>query len=171
MEQVTKPRMVAADTMNYWIERTPEALARMLKQIDVLVINDEEARQLSGEQNLVVAAEKVRAMGPETLVIKRGEHGVLLFSKDDRFAAPGYPLEKVIDPTGAGDSFGGGFAGYLASCRSLSDATLRQAIVIGSVMGSLCVEDFGTRRLEALSRDKVIERYREFKRLTQFEDL
>ncbi len=171
MEQVTKPRMVAADTMNYWIERTPEALARMLKQIDVLVINDEEARQLSGEQNLVVAAEKVRAMGPETLVIKRGEQGVLLFSKDDRFAAPGYPLEKVIDPTGAGDSFGGGFAGYLASCRSLSDATLRQAIVIGSVMGSLCVEDFGTRRLEALSRDKVIERYREFKRLTQFEDL
>jgi sugar/nucleoside kinase (ribokinase family) len=171
LEQVKKPRLVAADTMNFWIEGTPEPLAELLKRVDVLLINDEEARLLSGEYNLVRAAEKVRSMGPKTLVVKRGEHGVLLFGDGDRFAAPGYPLDTVIDPTGAGDTFGGGFMGSIASCRSSSNETLRQAIVFGSVLGSFCVEDFGTRRLEALNRDQVTDRYRDFKRLTEFADL
>ena len=171
LEQVKKPRLVAADTMNFWIEGTPEPLAELLKKIDMLLINDEEARLLSGEYNLVRAAEKVRSMGPKTLVVKRGEHGVLLFGEGDRFAAPGYPLETVFDPTGAGDTFGGGFMGYIASSQSSSNEILRQAIVFGSVLGSFCVEDFGTRRLEVLTRDQVTERYREFKRLTDFEDI
>jgi sugar/nucleoside kinase (ribokinase family) len=171
LDQVKKPRLIAADTMNFWIEGTPEPLAELLRRVDVLLINDAEARQLSGEYNLVKAAEKVRAMGPKILVIKRGEHGVILFGEDDRFAAPGYPLDLVFDPTGAGDTFGGGFMGYIASCGSHAGEILRQAIVFGSVLGSFCVEDFGTRRLEALSRDQVNARYREFKRLTHFEDL
>jgi sugar/nucleoside kinase (ribokinase family) len=171
LDQVKKPRLIAADTMNFWIEGTPEPLAELLKRVDVLLINDAEARQLSGEYNLVWAAEKVRAMGPKILVIKRGEHGVLLFGDGDRFAAPGYPLDLVFDPTGAGDAFGGGFMGYIASRGSHSNEILRQAIIFGSVLGSFGVEDFGTRRLEALTRDQVNDRYREFKRLTHFEDL
>ena len=171
LDQVKNPGVVAADTMNFWIAGTPEPLAELLKRVDVLLINDAEARQLSGEYNLVRAAEKVRAMGPKILVIKRGEHGVLLFGDGDRFAVPGYPLDEVIDPTGAGDTFGGGFMGYIASRGASSSETLRQAIVFGSVLGSFCVEDFGTRRLESLNREQVIDRYREFKRLTHFEDL
>ncbi|MFQ5790776.1 MAG: PfkB family carbohydrate kinase [Acidobacteriota bacterium] len=171
MEQVESPRLVAADTMNYWIEGTPDALRRVLKRVDVLLINDAETRELTGEYNLVRAAEKIHGMGPKTLVVKRGEYGVLLFDERYRFAAPAYPLETVFDPTGAGDTFAGGFLGYLASCGSVCDESLRQAIVLGSVLGSYCVEDFGTRRLEALSRDQVYERYREFKELTHFESL
>lgn len=171
LEQVKEPRLVAADTMNYWIERTPHELSRVLERVDILLVNDAEARQLTGEFNLVRAAEKVRAMGPKILVIKRGEHGVLLLGDGDRFATPGYPLENVFDPTGAGDTFGGGFLGYLASRGDLSTGALRQAIVFGSVLGSYCVEDFGTRRLETLSREQVLERYRAFRQLTYFEDL
>jgi sugar/nucleoside kinase (ribokinase family) len=171
LEQVRNPRLVAADTMNFWIEGTPEHLARLLKRIDMLLINDAEARQISGEYNLIRSAEKIRAMGPKTLIIKRGEYGVMLFGEDHLFVAPGYPLERVVDPTGAGDTFGGGFMGYIASRESSSSETLRQAIILGSVLGSFCVEDFGTRRLEAITRDQIIDRYREFKRLTQFADL
>lgn len=171
MEQVDEPLLVAADTMNYWIERTPKALEDMLKRVDVLVINDAETRELSGEYNLVKAAEAIHEMGPKTLVVKRGEYGVLLFNEKHRFAAPAYPLESVFDPTGAGDAFAGGFMGYLASRGTLSEEALRQAIIFGSVLGSFCVEDFGTRRLQSVSRNEVLARYREFKRLTHFEDL
>ena len=169
--QVKSPKLIAADTMNYWIERTPDELRQMLERVDVLLINDSETRQLSGEYNLVRAAEKIHAMGPKTLVVKRGEHGVLLFNESHRFAAPAYPLETVFDPTGAGDTFAGGFLGYLASQESLTDDALRQAIIFGSALGSFCVEDFGTRRLESISRGDVDDRYREFKKLTRFEDI
>ena len=169
--QVKSPKLIAADTMNYWIERTPDELRQMLERVDVLLINDSETRQLSKEYNLVRAAEKIHAMGPKTLVVKRGEHGVLLFNESHRFAAPAYPLETVFDPTGAGDTFAGGFLGYLASQESLTDDALRQAIIFGSALGSFCVEDFGTRRLESISRADVDDRYREFKKLTHFEDI
>ncbi len=169
--QVKSPKLIAADTMNYWIEGTPDELRQMLERVDVLLINDSETRQLSEEYNLVRAAEKIHAMGPKTLVVKRGEHGVLLFNESHRFAAPAYPLETVFDPTGAGDTFAGGFLGYLASQESLTDDALRQAIIFGSALGSFCVEDFGTRRLESISRADVDDRYREFKKLTHFEDI
>lgn len=172
--QVNEPRLIGADTMNYWIERTPDSLAEMLKRIHVLVINDEEARQLAEDHNLVRAASRIREMGPKTIVIKRGEHGVLCFRGEERFATVSFPLETVVDPTGAGDSFAGGFMGYLASRAAGevdSQMTLRRAIIFGSVMGSFCVEDLGTRRLERLSREEVHARYGEFKDLTHFEAL
>ncbi len=171
MKQVEQPRLTGADTMNYWIERTPEELASMLKSIDVLVINDEEARQLAGEHNLVKAASNIRSMGPSTLVIKRGEYGVLCFREKERFATVSFPLETVVDPTGAGDSFAGGFMGYLANRETQDDRVVRQAIIFGSVLGSFCVEDLGTERLQRLSRDEVYERYQEFKDLTDFASL
>jgi sugar/nucleoside kinase (ribokinase family) len=168
MRQVKNPGLIGADTMNYWIERTPAELAQMLDGIDVLVINDEEARQLAGIHNLVQAAAKIREMGPKTLVIKRGEYGVLCFRQDERFATVSFPLETVIDPTGAGDSFAGGFMGYLATQDTIDDHAVRRAIIFGSVLGSFCVEDIGTRRLERLHRDDVYERYQAFKELTDF---
>ncbi len=168
LKQVEKPRLIGADTMNYWIERTPDELARMLRGIDVLVINDEEARQLAGTHNLVGAAAKIRRMGPSTLVIKRGEYGVLCFREGERFATVSYPLETIVDPTGAGDSFAGGFMGYLANHPDADHSVVRQAIIFGSVMGSFCVEDLGTRRLEALTREEIHERFRAFKDLTDF---
>ena len=168
MKQVQNPGLIGADTMNYWIERTPDELSAMLEGIDVLVINDEEARQLAGVQNLVAAAAKIREMGPKTLVIKRGEYGVLCFREGERFATVSYPLETVIDPTGAGDSFAGGFMGYLATHQDPTDKEVRQAIIFGSVLGSFCVEELGTRRLERLSRGEVDERYQAFKDLTDF---
>ncbi len=168
MKQVQNPGLIGADTMNYWIERTPDELSAMLKGIDVLVINDEEARQLADVHNLVAAAAKIREMGPKTLVIKRGEYGVLCFREGERFATVSYPLETVIDPTGAGDSFAGGFMGYLATHQEPTDKEVRQAIIFGSVLGSFCVEELGTRRLERLSRGEVHERYQAFKDLTDF---
>ena len=168
MKQVENPGLIGADTMNYWIERTPDELSAMLQGIDVLVINDEEARQLAGVHNLVAAAAKIREMGPKTLVIKRGEYGVLCFCEGERFATVSFPLETVIDPTGAGDSFAGGFMGYLATHQEPTDKEVRQAIVFGSVLGSFCVEELGTRRLERLSRDEVHARYQAFKDLTDF---
>ena len=171
LRQVEKPRLIAADTMNYWIEGTPKELRAVLEGVDVLLVNDAEARELSGEFNLVRAAEKIKAMGPKTLVVKRGEYGVLLFNEHERFAAPAYPLETVFDPTGAGDTFAGGFLGYLAQQSSVDNDALRQAIIFGSTLGSFCVEDFGTRRLETLTREEIVDRYREFKQLTHFEDL
>jgi sugar/nucleoside kinase (ribokinase family) len=168
MNQVSSPKLIGADTMNYWIERTPDELREMLSKIDVLVINDEEARQLGGEHNLVKAAARIRAMGPSTLVIKRGEHGVVCFRENERFATVSFPLETVIDPTGAGDSFAGGFMGYLSTRAVLDDQAVRQAIIFGSVLGSFCVEDLGTTRLETLDREEVYQRYQEFKTLTDF---
>jgi sugar/nucleoside kinase (ribokinase family) len=171
MKQVRSPRLIGADTMNYWIERTPRELEEMLAGIHVLVINDEEARQLAGEHNLVKAAAAILRMGPRTLVIKRGEYGVLCFRPDERFATVSYPLETIVDPTGAGDSFAGGFMGYLATHASADDRVVRQAIIFGSVLGSFCVEDLGTARLGRLTREEVYERYQEFKSLTDFADL
>jgi sugar/nucleoside kinase (ribokinase family) len=169
LDQVERPRLVACDTMNFWIERTPEELRRTLARVDVLLVNDAEARQLSGEWNIVKAARAVRAMGPRTLVVKKGEHGVLMFSDQGSFATPAYPLEEVFDPTGAGDTFAGGFVGYLAAAPVLDEEALRRAVVMGSTLASFCVEAFSLDRLLRLTRAEVDERFRLFKRLTHFE--
>ena len=171
LAQVEKPRVVACDTMNYWIKGKPEELRETLTRVDVLLINDQEARELSGEWNLVKAARAIRRMGPQTLVVKKGEHGVLLFGHESCFAAPALPLETVIDPTGAGDTFAGGFIGYLASVRETNDSTLRQAVVMGSTLASFCVEAFSLDRLLTLTRMQIGERYAVFQALTRFESV
>jgi len=171
LDQVERPRLVACDTMNFWISGKPEELKRTLAAVDILLINDAEARQLSGEWNIVKAARAIRAMGPHTLVIKKGEHGVLMFSEDGSFAAPAYPLEEVFDPTGAGDTFAGGFLGYLAGSPTLDEAALRRAVIMGSTLASFCVEAFSLDRLLTLSRPEIDARYRLFKRLTHFEEV
>jgi len=171
LDQVERPRLVACDTMNFWISGKPEELRRTLAKVDILLINDAEARQLSGEWNVVKAARAIRAMGPQTLVIKKGEHGVLMFSAEGSFAAPAYPLEEVFDPTGAGDTFAGGFLGYLAGSPKMDEAALRRAIIMGSTLASFCVEAFSLDRLLTLSRAEIDARYRLFKRLTHFEEV
>ncbi len=168
LDQLTQPRLIACDTISHWIEGARPELEALLKKVEVLIINDEEARLLSGEHNLVRAARKILALGPRTLLVKRGEYGVLLFSANSVFAVPAYPLEEVIDPTGAGDSFAGGFLGFLARSGDLSEANLRRAIVYGSVVASFVVEDFSLRRLHTLTRDDIDRRYRQFVSLTEF---
>ena len=168
LDQIDGPRLIGCDTISHWIEHERAALEAVLKRVDVLVINDEEAGMLSGESNVVKAARRILDMGPKTLLIKRGEYGVLLFSPQSVFAVPAYPLEEVVDPTGAGDSFAGGFLGYLAESNDTSEAGLRKAIVYGSVVASFTVEDFSLRRLHTLSRDAIEQRYRQFVSLTQF---
>jgi sugar/nucleoside kinase (ribokinase family) len=172
LDQVTAPRLVAADTMNYWIEGTPDELRKVLKRIDVLIINDAEARELSHEANLVKAARALRSMGPCTVVIKRGEHGVLMTcsGEDEFFAAPAMPLEEVFDPTGAGDTFAGGFIGSLAACGEIDDAALARAIIYGSTLASFAVEDFSLDRLLRLTQEEIRERFLRFKRLTYFDE-
>jgi sugar/nucleoside kinase (ribokinase family) len=157
--------------MNFWIHGKPAEVKETLKRVQVLLINDQEARELSGEWNLVKAARAIRAMGPSTLVVKKGEHGVLMFDEAGTFAAPALPLERVFDPTGAGDTFAGGFLGYLASTGQEGDAALRRAVIMGSTMASFCVEAFSLDRLLRLTRPEIDERYREFERLTRFESL
>jgi sugar/nucleoside kinase (ribokinase family) len=170
LDQVRKPRIVGADTMNYWIERTPGELTDVLRRVDVLLINDAEARELAGEANLVKAARSIQTMGPKTLVIKRGEHGVLMTRTGGGFfAAPAMPLEDVFDPTGAGDTFAGGFLGYLASCDGIDDGALARAIIYGSTLASFAVEDFSVDRLLRLTQDEVKARFSEFKKLTHFD--
>jgi len=171
LEQVEKPRVVACDTMNFWIADHLENLKKTLKRVDILLINDAEARQLSGEWNIVKAARAIRDMGPHTLIIKKGEHGVLMFSRDGAFAAPAYPVEEVFDPTGAGDTFGGGFLGYLASTENHNNDRLRQAVVMGSTLASFCVEAFSLDRLVELSPDHLEKRFQQFKELTHFDAL
>ena len=169
LSQVSRrPKLVALDTMNYWIERTPAELRETLRHTQVLMINDAETRQLSSQHNLLRAAKHIFKLGPRTLVIKRGEHGAMMVHDNSVFSVPGYPLEEVHDPTGAGDSFAGGFMGCLASAGSTSDAALRRAIVYGSVMGSFTVERFGLDRLRTLTRREITARARHFRRLTQF---
>lgn len=172
LDQVTAPRLVAADTMNFWIEGTPDELREVLKRVDVLIINDEEARELSCEANLVKAARIIRSMGPGTVVIKRGEHGVLMTRAGDGefFAAPAMPLEEVFDPTGAGDTFAGGFIGSLAACGELTDAAMARAIIYGSTIASFAVEDFSLDRLLRLSQEEIRDRFRLFRRLTFFDE-
>jgi len=162
------PKHVALDTMNYWIERTPAELRETLKHVDILMINDSETRQLSNEHNLLRAARHIFKMGPSTLVIKRGEYGALLVDKNGVFSVPAFPLEEPHDPTGAGDSFAGGFMGYLAGSGGSNDATLRRAMVYGSVLGSFAVEEFGPERLRKLKRSEITTRARHFLKLTQF---
>ena len=164
-----RPRLVVMDTMNFWMEIALDDLKETLKLVDVLTINDEEARQLSGEYSLVRAAKKIMAMGPSFLIIKKGEHGALLFHQDEVFFAPALPLEEVFDPTGAGDTFAGGFIGYLASTEDVSFENMKRAIIYGSVMASFCVEKFGTERLENLTQEEVQARAKEFMKLSQVE--
>ncbi len=171
LEQVESPRLVACDTMNFWIDGKLEALHRLLRKVDILVVNDEEARQLSQRYNLVEAASEIMGMGPTAVVIKRGEYGVLAFSGDERFFAPAYPLDKLADPTGAGDTFAGGFMGYLASCGESGPAPLRRAVVAGSVMASFCVEEFSLAGIRNLDQEAIAQRYRAFQLLTEFGDL
>jgi sugar/nucleoside kinase (ribokinase family) len=171
LNQVERPKLIACDTMNFWIEGKREALVRTLGHVDILVINEAEVRQLADEANLVKASRAVLAMGPKTLVVKRGEYGVLVFTEHSIFSAPAYPLEEVFDPTGAGDTFAGGFMGYLAATNNLSDETIRKATVFGSVMASFTVEDFSLNRLRKLSWSEVEERFRRFQALTAFEGL
>jgi len=167
--QVERPRLVACDTMNFWISGKPRELKETLGRVDVLLVNDAEARELSGEWNIVKAARAIRALGPRTLVVKKGEHGVLMFSDHGSFAAPAYPLEDVFDPTRAGDTFAGGFLGYLAGSENHEEETLRRAVIMGSTLASFCVEAFSLDRLLALKRAEIDERFRLFKRLTHFE--
>ncbi|MGH9736446.1 MAG: PfkB family carbohydrate kinase [Candidatus Acidiferrales bacterium] len=163
-----KPKVIGLDTMNYWIERTPAELRETLKRTQVLMINDDETRQLTGEHNLLRAARHVFKMGPRTLVIKRGEHGALMVHDRFIFSVPAFPLEEVHDPTGAGDSFAGGFMGFLAGAGRVTDETLRQAMVYGSVMGSFAVERFGVERLTHLKKTEVKKRAHLFSKLTAF---
>ncbi len=167
-QMIKKPKLVVLDTMNFWMDSTPDELAEVIKRVDVITINDEEARQLSGEYSLVKAAEKIHQMGPKYVVIKKGEHGALLFQDHHVFFAPALPLREVFDPTGAGDSFAGGFAGYMAKSGNISFQNMRNAIIYGSTLASFCVEKFGTERMEQLSIEEVNQRLEQFKKLTQF---
>ncbi len=169
LDQVRAPRLVGADTMNLWIETTRADLDALLRRVPLLMINDEEARLLSGETNMVRAARRILAMGPESVMIKRGEYGALYFSGESVFAVPAYPLEEVFDPTGAGDAFAGGVMGYLASSGDTSPAGVRRAIVFGSVLASFTVEAFSLERLRTLTRDEIDRRYRQFISLTAFD--
>lgn len=170
--QMTKLRIAGGDTMNYWIRETRDELLETLKEWDFLLINDSEARQLSGEYNLRRAADRILSLGPKALVIKRGEYGAILFHQNWRFVAPGYLLEDVFDPTGAGDSFAGGLFGYLAGCGvDLANGDpneLRRAVIYGSVMGSFCCEKFGVDRFRTLTRSEIDDRFQEFKAFTRF---
>ena len=163
-----RPKLATLDTMNYWIERTPSELRETLRHVDILMINDSETRQLSSEHNLLRAAKHIFGMGPRTLVVKRGEYGAMMVDKRGVFCVPAFPLEEPHDPTGAGDSFAGGFMGYLAGAKDLSDSTLRRAMVYGSVLGSFTVERFGLDRLRVLKRSEIHARARHFAKLTQF---
>ena len=169
LNQVKRPRLVACDTMNFWIESRRPDLLELLTRVDLITINDAEARQLTEEANLVKAARWIMARGPKHVVIKKGEHGAFLFSGDTVFFAPAYPLEAVFDPTGAGDSFAGGFIGHLAATGDLSEENLRQAVVYGSALGSFAVEKFSNERTIELTRPEIEARVREFHRLVAFE--
>lgn len=164
-----RPKLIVLDTMNYWMKNTWNELLEVIKKVDVITINDSEARQLSGEYSLVKAARKIEKMGPQYIVIKKGEHGALLFHKENVFFAPALPLEEVFDPTGAGDSFAGGFIGYLAKTNNISFNNMKRAIVVGSNLASFCVEKFGTEQLLKTTQKQIQQRLLQFKQLTQFE--
>jgi len=169
LNQMREPAAVICDTMNYWIEGSRDALVELLKRVDILMVNDAEARQLSGDHNLVGAARWIQERGPRFVVVKKGEHGAILFGSDWMFFVPGFPLEVIFDPTGAGDSFAGGFVGYMASVDSQKPDDLRRAMVYGSVMGSYAVESFSVDRFRSLSEKEILRRIMEFKEMTAFE--
>lgn len=164
-----KPKLVVLDTMNFWMDCALPELLEVMKRIDVITINDEEARQLSGEYSLVKAAAKIHTMGPKYVVIKKGEHGALLFHNKEVFFAPALPLEEVFDPTGAGDTFAGGFTGFIAQSENVSFANMKNAVIYGSNLASFCVEKFGTERILNLDKKEVVSRLQQFKSLTQFD--
>ena len=164
-----KPKLAILDTMNFWMDIAMDDLKAVLKNVDVITINDEEARQLSGEYSLVNAAKKIHTMGPKYVVIKKGEHGALLFSEGNMFYAPALPLAEVFDPTGAGDTFAGGFAGYIAKTGNITFENMKNAVIYGSALASFCVEKFGTERMLTLTDKEIFERLQQFKDLTQFE--
>ncbi len=164
-----RPKLIVADTMNFWMDIKLDALKRTIKMVDVLSINDEEARQLSEEYSLIKAAQKIMAMGPKYLIIKKGEHGALLFHKNEVFFAPALPLEEVFDPTGAGDTFAGGFIGYIAQTKDISFENMKRAIIFGSALASFTVEKFGTERLENLKENELDNRVQQFIDLVQFD--
>jgi sugar/nucleoside kinase (ribokinase family) len=170
-EQMPDAELVALDTMNLWIEHTRDSLIRTIKCVDVVIINDAEARQLTEIPNIIKAARAILSWGPKALIIKRGEYGAALFTRDSYFAIPAYPLESVFDPTGAGDTFAGGFMGYLASQDTLDESAMRRAMIFGSVMASFNVEEFGTERVRRLTHDEINDRFRAFKRMTHFEEI
>src|SRR5581483_797789 len=170
-EQMINPRLVALDTMNYWIENQRDALLETLRGIDMLLINDAEARELGGSSNLIRAARSILNMGPKALIVKRGEYGAAMFLDGSYFAMPAYPCEDVVDPTGAGDTFAGGFIGYLGATDNPDEAAIRRAIIYGSVMASFTVEDFSCDRLRQLNPKEINQRFREFKKITHFEEL
>jgi sugar/nucleoside kinase (ribokinase family) len=168
-QMISTPKLVVLDTMNFWMDCALPELLDVIKRVDVITINDEEARQLSGEYSLVKAAAKIHTMGPKYVVIKKGEHGALLFHNKEVFFAPALPLEEVFDPTGAGDTFAGGFSGYIAQSENISFSNMKNAIIQGSNLASFCVEKFGTERMESLNKSEVQERLKQFKSLTQFD--
>ncbi len=169
--QVNSPKVIACDTMNFWIEGAYEQLVETLGAVDILIINDAEARELAREPSLVKAARAIMDMGPETLVVKQGEYGVLMFNRHSVFSAPAYPLEDVYDPTGAGDTFAGGFMGFLSTAADIDDTSIRQAVVFGSTLASFNVEDFSLNRMKRLEMDDILGRYAEFKQLSHFEEI
>jgi sugar/nucleoside kinase (ribokinase family) len=164
-----RPHLIAMDTMNYWISSALDDLKKVLKMVDVLMVNDTEARELTGEYSLVKAARKIMSMGPRFLIIKKGEHGALLFHENEVFYAPALPLEEVFDPTGAGDTFAGGFMGHIAKTKDISYNNLKTAIIVGSAMASFCVEKFGAERLKELTRSEIDDRIRQFIELVNFD--
>jgi sugar/nucleoside kinase (ribokinase family) len=170
LDQMENPQFVVCDTMNYWIEGKVDELKKLLKRVNVLIINDSEARLLAQEPNLFRASKMIREMGPDILIIKKGEHGALLFTEDIIFSAPAYPLESIYDPTGAGDSFAGGFVGYLHKTQDLSAENMKCAVIYGSAMASFCVEKFSTKGLEELEYFRVHDRFREFLNLSRFDE-
>ncbi len=168
-QMTTKPKLVVLDTMNFWMDCALPELLEVIKRVDVITINDEEARQLSGEYSLVRAAAKIHEMGPKYVVIKKGEHGALIFHNHEIFFAPALPLADVFDPTGAGDTFAGGFAGFIAQSENISFKNMKQAVIQGSNLASFCVEQFGTERMQTLKKEEVLERLKQFKTLTHFD--
>jgi len=168
-QMTTQPKLVVLDTMNFWMDCALPELLDVIKRVDVITINDEEARQLSGEYSLVKAAAKIHTMGPKYVVIKKGEHGALLFHNKEVFFAPALPLEEVFDPTGAGDTFAGGFSGYLTQSENISFKNMKNAVIYGSNLASFCVEKFGTERMQTLKKQEVVSRLKQFKSLTQFD--
>jgi len=170
LDQMTNPHFVVCDTMNYWIQGKKEELLKLLKKVNVLIINDSEARLLAQDPNLIKAARAIKSMGPEILIIKKGEHGALLFTDEIIFSAPAYPMEMIYDPTGAGDTFAGGFTGYLHKTQDLSPENMKCAVIYGSAMASFCVEKFSTKGLEDLQYLRVQDRFREFLKLSRFNE-
>ncbi|HEX7294220.1 MAG TPA: PfkB family carbohydrate kinase [Pyrinomonadaceae bacterium] len=170
-EQMPNAELVALDTMNLWIEHTRDSLLRTIRGVHVVIINDAEARQLTGIPNLIKAAREILSWGPRALIVKRGEYGAALFTRENYFAIPAYPLESVFDPTGAGDTFAGGFMGYLSSQQTIDEAAMRRAMIFGSVMASFNVEEFGTNRVRRLTHEEINERFHAFKLMTHFDEI